>query len=984
MATTGSTLPSSVYQAAFNSSPVGEYLLSPTPEAIILAVNDAFLKASSRTREELVGTSLFVAFPENPDDPADTGVAALRLSLMRVIASGKPDTLALQRYPISVTGADGITRFEERYWSAVSTPIFGDDGSLECISHSTMDVTEMVALREDHQIATDKLAHLEASTFVRAKSVHEVNTALQAERTRLQMLFEHAPGFVYFTKGEDHVIEQANNAYQELIGQKEVIGKAVTAALPELAGRKFHELHDEVWRTGQPYIAHAQRIVLQAAPDGSTTVRYVDLVLQPITDAIGTVTGICGQGADITEKRRIEAELQRTAALQSFQLALADRLRTLVAPENIVQTACALLGRHLDLSRVAFCEVDDAKGTFVVRNDWTSPGLPSLAGDARRLDDFGSEIIAALRAGQLVAVPDVMLDPRTAPHGLAYEKIGVHANLAVPVVGEGRLLSVLTLHQSTPRHWSDADIEAASDVAARTWLAVEQARIHAQLRTEHARNKAIFDNMTEGFVLIDRDWTVLQMNAAGLRICHRTAEQAIGHNHWEVWPETIDSEGGQLYRRVKETGIPDTRVYRQTFANGHVMWSEISAYPTLDGGLAAFFRDITERKQAEEMLREANQRKDEFLAMLAHELRNPLAPIRAAAELMAIARLDEARLRKTSEIISRQVGHMTGLVDDLLDVSRVTRGLVALNKSPQDMKQVVSNAVEQVRPLIEGHRHRLSVDLPFDPAYVCGDDKRLVQILTNLLNNAAKYTPPGGHVRLSIALEDERVLVHVLDNGVGMTAELQKHAFDLFAQAERTADRAQGGLGLGLALVKSLAELHDGTVRCESTGPGQGSCFTVCLPRLAVPALSAPERVTAAPAARPVRERPRILIVDDNVDAAHMLSLVLEASGYAVSVEHRPGPALEQALHTRPAVAILDIGLPEMNGNELARHLRSQPETAHMLLIAATGYGHDQDRRSSLDAGFDHYLVKPVDSARLISLLDEACGSSLTVARDEN
>jgi PAS domain S-box-containing protein len=974
MAATKLMLSSSVYQAAFNASPVGEYLLSPTPAAIILAVNDAFLKAASRTRAELVGVSLFVAFPENPDDPADTGVAALRKSLARVIASGEPDTLALQRYPIRVIGPDGTIRFEERYWSAVSTPVFGDDGSLVCISHSTMDVTEMVAQREDHQIATDKLARLEASSFVRAKNVHEVNNALQSERVRLQLLFEHAPGFVYFTKGPDHVIEQANNAFYELIGRREVVGHTVRAALPELAAQGFDELHDRVLSTGQPYIAHAQRFMLQITPGAPLAERFVDLVLQPIVDAIGKVTGICGQGNDITEKRRIETQLARTAVRQAFQLELADRLQPLTEPAEIVMTASELLGAHLCLSRVAFCEVDDAHGTFFIRRDWTSPGLPSIAGDARRLDDFGPEIIADLRAGHVMTVPDIALDPRTAPHVDAYAKIGVRANLAIPVLAAGQLMGVLTLHQSTPRHWSNADIEAARDMAARTWLAVEQARMQAQLRIEHERNKAIFDNMTEGFVLVDRDWTVLQMNAVGLQICQRTAEQAIGHNHWEVWPETVDSEGGRLYRQVKDSGVPETRVYQQAFANGHVMWSEITAYPTLDGGLAAFFRDITERKQAEQALGEANQRKDEFLAMLAHELRNPLAPIRAAAELMAITRLDETRLRKTSEIINRQVSHMTGLVDDLLDVSRVTRGLVALNKSPQDMKQIVSNSVEQVRPLIETQGHRLTIDLPAEPAYVVGDQKRLVQILTNLLNNSAKYTQQGGHVQLRIELEAGKVLVHVLDNGVGMTPELQLHAFELFAQAERTADRAQGGLGLGLALVRSLAELHGGTVRCTSEGLGKGSCFTVCLPRLAAPA-AAPMRTAEPPAVQPVCHQPRILVVDDNVDAAQMLALVLEASGYEVILEHRPLLALEYTRRTRPAIAILDIGLPEMDGNELARRLRSQPETANMLLIAVTGYGHDQDRQTALEAGFDHHLVKPVDSAVLTTLLAEACRS---------
>jgi len=455
----------------------------------------------------------------------------------------------------------------------------------------------------------------------------------------------------------------------------------------------------------------------------------------------------------------------------------------------------------------------------------------------------------------------------------------------------------------------------------------------------------------------------------GLRICQRTAEEAIGRNHWEVWPETVDSDGGRLYRQVKATGVPDTRVYQQTFTNGHTMWSEITAYPTLGGGLAAFFRDITEQKQLEQSLREADRRKDEFLAMLAHELRNPLAPISAAAEIMAMAQLDEVRLKRTSEVISRQVKHMTGLVDDLLDVSRVTRGLVNLSKAPQDMKSIVSNAIEQVRPIMEAQRHHLGIDLSPEPAPVLGDQKRLIQILTNLLNNAAKYTPPDGNIQLQMEVQADKVLIHVRDNGIGIAPELQARVFELFSQADRTTDRAQGGLGIGLALVKSLVELHGGTVTCSSEGMGRGSCFTVCLPRLVESNSPADWRQSDQDVRQAVKKL-RILVVDDNVDAADMLKLLLEASGHEVLVEYEPHRALERALAEIPDVGVLDIGLPGMDGNELARRLRAQPETAHATLIAVTGYGNESDRKNALASGFNHHLAKPVDTARLIALLN--------------
>jgi signal transduction histidine kinase/CheY-like chemotaxis protein/PAS domain-containing protein len=375
-----------------------------------------------------------------------------------------------------------------------------------------------------------------------------------------------------------------------------------------------------------------------------------------------------------------------------------------------------------------------------------------------------------------------------------------------------------------------------------------------------------------------------------------------------------------------------------------------------------------ERMRAEIALRQSAQRKDEFLAMLAHELHNPLAPISAAAELMGMVKLNEAALKQTSEIITRQVRHMTGLVDDLLDVSRVTRGLVSIDKSPQDMKTIVSNAVEQVRPIIETRRHHLKLHLPPESVQVAGDPKRLVQILTNLLNNAAKYTPEGGNILLETEADDGRVLITVRDDGIGIASELQPRVFELFAQAERTSDRSQGGLGLGLALVKSLTELHGGKVTCFSEGIGKGSRFTVCLPRLVEPGKASDRRKRARGIATPV-EALRLLVVDDNTDAARMLAMFLEASGHHVLVEHGSHRALERARIEPPDVCLLDIGLPDMDGNELARRLRAQPETSGAVLIAVTGYGQEHDRESALAAGFDHHLVKPVDTATLTALI---------------
>ncbi|HEY1044126.1 MAG TPA: ATP-binding protein [Telluria sp.] len=367
-----------------------------------------------------------------------------------------------------------------------------------------------------------------------------------------------------------------------------------------------------------------------------------------------------------------------------------------------------------------------------------------------------------------------------------------------------------------------------------------------------------------------------------------------------------------------------------------------------------------ERVRAEEALVLADRRKDQFLAMLAHELRNPLAPISAAAELLKLPGVPAARVASTADVISRQVRHMTGLVDDLLDVSRVTSGMVGLELGSVDARHVVADAVEQVRPLIEARRHQCTVETPSGPAFVEGDYKRLVQVLANLLNNAAKYTPEGGTIKVTLVAHAGQVLLKVADNGMGMAPGLLPHVFELFAQAERTPDRTQGGLGIGLALVRSLVELHGGSVTAASAGIGHGSEFVVRLPG-AQPAV---ELATSKDTdARGPADPRRVLLVDDNIDGAQMLAMYLEACGHIVTVRHSAFEALELAVAEPFDAFLLDIGLPGMDGNELARRLRATACSRTALLAAITGYGQQADKERAVEAGFDYFFVKPVDPA---------------------
>ncbi|MFD0669752.1 hybrid sensor histidine kinase/response regulator [Ramlibacter sp. MAHUQ-53] len=393
-------------------------------------------------------------------------------------------------------------------------------------------------------------------------------------------------------------------------------------------------------------------------------------------------------------------------------------------------------------------------------------------------------------------------------------------------------------------------------------------------------------------------------------------------------------------------------------------------------------RNLEARLRAEEALRESqarykaiadelaqsHRRKDEFLAMLAHELRNPLAPIATAAQLLRLATHDPARVLKSSELIGRQVAHMTELVDDLLDVSRVTRGLVHIEHESVDLQQVVHDALEQTRPQIEARGHAVDLRVEAAGVHVRGDRVRLVQVLANLLNNAAKYTPDGGYITVVLRADAHSAQLAVRDDGSGIDADLLPHVFELFTQARRTPDRAQGGLGVGLALVKSLVELHDGQVRATSAGRGQGSEFTVILPRQE-PAAAGDAGEAGAPAAAPPRAL-RIMVVDDNADAAELLGAWLETLGHQVRVMTEPGAALEAARRDPAQVYVLDIGLPGMDGYELARHLRADPRTRRATLIALTGYGQAQDMLRSRESGFDHHFVKPADPQRLAAVMD--------------
>jgi CheY-like chemotaxis protein/two-component sensor histidine kinase len=377
---------------------------------------------------------------------------------------------------------------------------------------------------------------------------------------------------------------------------------------------------------------------------------------------------------------------------------------------------------------------------------------------------------------------------------------------------------------------------------------------------------------------------------------------------------------------------------------------------------------LSERHRTEQQLRAADRRKDEFLATLGHELRNPLAPILNSLEILKLSgAFEEARTAPACAVMARQVHHLNRLVDDLLEVSRITRGIIEVKKEPLDLAAIVKAAIETSRPVLDNLRHEIRVEVAPEQLCVGGDPVRLTQVFANLLNNAAKYTNHGGMITITTRRHGGEAIVSVKDNGIGIAPNLLSQVFDMFMQVDRSTRRSQGGLGIGLTLVRSLVSMHGGTVEARSDGPGLGSEFIVRLPLLVEPA-----RTTES--VRPMAPLPskRILIVDDSRDGGESLAMLLRVLGAEVALAHSGRDALECVAAFRPDVVLLDIGMPGMDGYEVARRIRANRDNRHISLIALTGWGQDEDRQRSSAAGFDHHLVKPADIEQLRQLLTVA------------
>jgi PAS domain S-box-containing protein len=662
-----------------------------------------------------------------------------------------------------------------------------------------------------------------------------------------------------------------------------------------------------------------------------------------------------------------EEEALRSSALESVKSIARARQRTereLVAAKEALEQKAQELARSLALVRATLESsfdgilVIDVDGRVTEFNErylamWGLPRERVEFGEHARLIDLCAPKLMdpeayKIRAAEVRASLPLQSDILELKDGRTYERLSAIQYLDGQNVG---------------RVWTFRDVTA-------------QKRAESELRQQREWFQVTLASIGDSVITTDTQGRVTFLNPIAERMTGWTTAEALGlplDSVFRIVNEYSLKGGENPIGRVLRNGATIGLANHTSLIarNGTEISIEDSAAPIRDlngnvCGAVMVFHDVTTRRRAELALREADRRKDEFLATLAHELRNPLAPIRQAALISKAPGATEAQKRWSHDIIERQVRNMALLLDDLLDISRVTRGTLTLRMEETDLASMIDAAVEIARPLIDGKRHQLSIEIRNEHQRFHADPLRIAQVLANLLTNAAKYTDPQGQISLDADCESEQVVIRVADNGIGVSPESMPKIFEMFAQVSSSRDKSEGGLGIGLALARGLIDLHGGSIEGRSAGLGRGSEFTVRFPKRARNIKSDP---AAAP--KPIAERPRlrILLADDNRDAAESLAALLEIDGHEVVVVHDGPAAIEAFLEIRPQLALLDIGMPGLNGYEVAKKIRQSHRDSATKLVAITGWGQDDDKTRAIEAGFDYHLTKPVELERLTEIM---------------
>ena len=704
-----------------------------------------------------------------------------------------------------------------------------------------------------------------------------------------------------------------------------------------------------------------------------------DLSVQPQRDASGLIIGVTCAAVDITTRKQAEANV-------SFLAQLSEALMPAVSPSEIARIAAERVALHFRLSRCLLVEIDRAAESATVFYDYASGSEGGLAGVFRISDFHDDDERRHLAAGEPVAIDDVRVAPRTHDAAERFRSLDIGAILNAPYLSDGRWKFVLSAIHAAPHAWRADEILLLRELAARIYLRLERARDERRLRSAHDTFHHLVQQSPFGVYVVDADFRLVQVSAGAQKVFHNV-RPLLGRDFAEVlrllWPEPFATEAIRIFKRTLETGepyhAPSTVERRQDIAavESYDWKTERITLPDGRFGVVCHFYDLSQRQRYEASLREADRQKDEFIAMLSHELRNPLAPIRAAVGLLRMRGPADPLVRQCGDTIDRQAAQMARLLDDLLDVSRLSRGRLILQREPLLLDEVIEAAVETSRPLIDQQGQQLSVTTHDRDVLLDADGARLTQVFANLLNNAAKFSPPGSRIELVARRNESWAVVSVRDTGIGIAADMLDRVFDLFAQGDDTRAHGPAGLGIGLSLARRLVELHGGTIGVASAGIDHGSEFKVTLPL----SLSAQRIEKGAPdgsPSPPVSGR-KILVVDDNVDSADLIALLLESVGHEVRTAYAGNRALDQADAFRPDIVLLDLGLPDLDGYEVARRIRTLPWGGDVVLVAISGWGRDEDRRRSTAAGFDRHLTKPVDPDLLFRTIRDAAPNA---ARD--
>lgn len=773
------------------------------------------------------------------------------------------------------------------------------------------------------------------------------------------------------SKTLDGIITSWNAGAERLLGYTadEAIGQPILLIVPP--DRRDEEL------SILDRIRHGQRVehldVVRLAKDG----RLVNLsvTVSPLHDRQGKIVGASKIGRDITARKEFEAALLQREISQRLLVSVHDSTRGLTEPEAVIREIVTRLGQHFAATRCAYAEVDETQELWVIAHGYAN-GVPSVAG-RYRLDSFGAALVRDLKAGRTAIVDDVGTDIRTsdAIARATYTQMQVRSLVCVPLIRNQQLIAVLMIADGAPRKWSADDATLLEQVAERTLFAVEGARAATALRENRdvlslAMGAGKMGAWTRDLVADSVWWSreleeIVGISPGGLG---NTDGGFRGLIHNEDRPRVAQAVQAALDKRE------DYRVeFRIRNASGEWLWMEGRGKATYgpDGKAQMLYGlgiDVTERHRAVEALQEADRRKDEFLATLAHELRNPLAPISSGLHIMRLAQDPEA-VANARTIMERQVRQMVRLVDDLLDVARISTGKVELQRAPIDLAAAIQDAAETSGPVIAQGGHRLEITNARPAVWVEADRTRLAQVFANLLNNSAKYSEPGRTIRIGTRQDGDAAVVTLKDEGIGIHPDMLPRVFEMFRQADRSGPYSLGGLGIGLFIVKRLVEMHGGAIDVRSDGPGTGTEFVVRLAAIAAPSATVnSESLEDDMASQPRR---RVLVVDDNQDAAEALATILSMSGHDTEMAHDGLRAIEAAESFRPEVVFLDIGMPSIDGHETARRIREQPWGKTMVLVALTGWGQAEDRRKSREAGFNHHLVKPADPTLVAELLSK-------------